>query len=127
MIRWLFVVMLVGHGAIHLLGAAKGLGWAEVAALTQPIEPAVGVVWLIAAVVVVMTGVLLAARQRLWWLAGVAGILISQAVILTSWEDAKAGTVANAVLLVALGYALVSHGPRSYRAEYRRRVQTRAR
>ena len=121
--RWFVVVVLVGHGLIHLLGAAKGFDWAEVEALTQPIEPALGLVWLTAAILVVSTGVLLAARNRRWWVAGTIGVLISQAAILTSWSDAKTGTLANLLLLAALGYTFVSHGPTSYRAEYRRRVQ----
>ncbi|TFD40628.1 hypothetical protein E3T37_05530 [Cryobacterium sp. TMT2-10] len=121
--RWIVVVVLVGHGLIHLLGAAKGFGWAEVKALTEPIEPALGLVWLTAAIAVIATGVLLAARNRMWWVAGTAGVLISQTAILTSWSDAKTGTLANLLLLATLGYTFVSHGPTSYRAEYRRRVQ----
>ncbi|TFC86401.1 hypothetical protein E3T24_06515 [Cryobacterium sp. TmT2-59] len=121
--RWFVVVVLVGHGLIHLLGAAKGFDWAEVEALTQPIEPALGLVWLTAAIVVVSTGVLLAARNRMWWVAGTIGVLISQTAILTSWSDAKTGTLANLLLLATLGYTFVSHGPMSYRAEYRRHVQ----
>jgi len=124
LMRWFVVVILIGHGLLHLLGAAKGLAWAEVATLTEPIAPALGVVWLVAAIALVAAGVLFAARARMWWLAGIAGLVISQAVILTSWSDAKAGTLANVVLLVALGYELASNGPRSYRAEYRRRVAT---
>ena len=120
---WFVVVILVGHGLIHILGAAKGLGWAEVAALAAPINPALGLVWLAAAIAIVATGVLIAARKRLWWVAGVAGVLVSQAVIFTSWSDAKTGTLANLLLLAALVYGFLSHGPRSYRAEYRRRVQ----
>ena len=121
--RWFVVVVLVGHGLIHLLGAVKGFGWAEVEALTEPIEPALGLFWLLAAVVVVTTGVLLAARNRLWWVAGTIGVLISQTAILTSWSDAQTGTLANLLLLAALAYTFVSHGPTSYRAEYRRQVQ----
>lgn len=123
-VRWFVAVILVAHGLIHLLGAAKGLGWAEVTTLAEPIQPAIGAVWLIAALVIVTTGVLLAARKRMWWVAGLVGVLISQAVILTSWSDAKAGTLANLLLLTALGYAFVSNGPTSYRAEYQRRVET---
>ncbi|TFC82086.1 hypothetical protein E3T23_05260 [Cryobacterium cheniae] len=119
-VRWFVAVVLVGHGLIHLLGAAKGLGWAEVATLTEPIQPAIGVAWLFAAIVMVATGVLLAARKQRWWVAGVIGILISQAVILISWSDAKAGTLANLLLFAALGYAFVSNGPMSYRAASRR-------
>ena len=121
-VRWFIVVVVMGHGLIHLLGAAKGLGWAEVAALPEPIGPAMGFAWLTAAAAVVATGVLLAVRNRRWWVAGTAGVVISQAVILTSWNDAKTGTVANVLLLAALGYTLASRGPRSYRAEYQRRT-----
>ena len=123
-VRWFVAVVLVGHGLIHLLGAAKGLGWADVDALTEPIQPAAGVLWLIAAIVMVTTGVLLGARKRMWWVAGVVGVLVSQAVILTSWSDANAGTLANLLLLAALGYAFISTGPTSYRSEYRRLVET---
>ncbi len=121
-VRWFIVVVVLGHGLIHVLGAAKGLGWAEVAALAEPIGPAMGLAWLAAAAAVVATGVLLAARHRRWWVAGSVGVVLSQAVILTSWNDAKVGTVANVLLLAALGYTYASRGPRSYGAEYQRRT-----
>ena len=121
-VRWFVVVVVVAHGLIHLLGAAKGLGWAEVTALPEPISPAMGLAWLAAAGIVVATGLLLAARNRRWWVAATIGAVVSQSVILTSWNDARAGTVANALLICALGHALASRGPSSYRAEYQRRI-----
>jgi hypothetical protein len=51
---------------------------------------------------------------------GAVSLVVSQLVILTSWNDAKAGTAANVVLLVTVGYAFASQGPTSFRAEYRR-------
>ena len=121
-VRWFVVVVVVGPGLIHLLGAAKGLGWAEVAALPEPISRALGAAWLTAAAAVVVTGVLLAARNRRWWVAGALAVVVSQAVILTSWSDARTGTLANVLLLAALGYTLASRGPASYRAEFERRI-----
>lgn len=50
--------------------------------------------------------------------------MASQAVILTAWSDAAAGTAANAVLLIAAGYGYVARGPRSYPDEHQRRVAT---
>ena len=121
-VRWFMVVAMTGHGLIHLLGAAKGLGWAEVASLPEPIGPAMGLVWLVAAAAVVAAAVLLAVRNRGWWVAGIVGLVFSQAVIFTSWSNARVGTVANVVLLVALAYTLASHGPTSFRAECQRRT-----
>jgi len=47
--RITFAVLLVLHGAIHLLGFVKGFGLAEVAALKLPIGATTGVFWLLAA------------------------------------------------------------------------------
>ena len=65
--RFIVVVLLTGHGLIHLLGAAKGFGWAEVNQLSQPIGPAAGVLWLVAAVLVLASAALLATGAPTWW------------------------------------------------------------
>lgn len=63
-VRRIAVVVLVTHGVIHLLGAAKGLGWAEVTRLQEPISTAVGVAWLTAATLILVAAVLLAGAAR---------------------------------------------------------------
>jgi hypothetical protein len=73
-------------------------------------------------VLVVVAGVLLVLRVRWWWVVGGGAVLVSQTVVLTSWNEAKTGTLANAVLLAAVVHGYASKGPRSYRAQYRRRV-----
>jgi hypothetical protein len=120
----LMVVIVTIHGLIHLVGTAKGLGWAAVAELTIPVSPAMGAAWLAVAALVVAAGAAMALRARWWWIVAAVAALASQAVIVTAWSDAAAGTAANAVLLIAAGYGYASRGPRSYRAEYHRRVAT---
>lgn len=120
--RWVVGVVVLLHGLIHLMGAAKGLGWAEVSQLVQPISTGLGAVWLGAAVVTVAAGVLLLARFRWWWMVGAGAVVSSQIVIVTSWADAKVGTLANVLLLVGVIYGWASQGPRGARAEYRRRA-----
>jgi hypothetical protein len=119
-IRWAVVTIVVVHGLIHLLGAAKAFGWADVTQLAEPISTALGMAWLAAAVLLTATGVLLAAQRRWWWIVGAVAALVSQAVIVTSWSDAKAGTLANVVLLAAVGYGVLSQGPTGFRTQYRR-------
>ena len=119
--RWVIGLIVIVHGSIHFLGAAKGLGWAEVAQLAAPISAGMGAVWLAAALGTVTAGVLLLARVRWWWIVGGAAVVISQVAIVTSWSDAKAGTLANVALLGAVVYGWASQGPRGARAEYRRR------
>ena len=124
LVRWAVAVMVVVHGLIHLFGASKGLGWSDVSQLKEPIGTAAGAVWLVAAVLTVGAGVMLAASIRGWWIVGVVAATISQAVIATSWSDAKAGTIANVVVLGAAVYGAAANGPTSFSAEYRRRVAT---
>ena len=121
-VRWIVGIVVVLHGLIHLLGAAKGLDWFPVTQLRQPISSTMGVAWLAAATLLVVAGVMLIRKTRGWWIVGAAAAALSQAVILTSWTDAKAGTVPNLVLLLATGYGFAAQGPKSYGAQYRRRV-----
>ena len=122
--RRVVAFVVVAHGALHLLGAAKGLAWAEVGQLAEPISTGLGAVWLAAAVVTISSGVLLVVRIRWWWIVGAVAVVLSQVVIVTSWADAKAGTIANVVLLVAVIYGWASQGSRGGRAEYRRRASS---
>jgi hypothetical protein len=94
-------VVIVAHGLIHLLGAAKGLGWAQVDQLEEPVSVVGGVAWFVVGVAVVLAGVMLATRHRRFVPAGVIAAIGSQAMILTAWTDARAGTTANVLLLAA--------------------------
>ena len=104
-LRWLLVAVLIGHGLIHLLGAAKGFGWATVSQLHEPIGVAAGILWLLAAALVLTAAALLARGAPTWWWALALGAAVtSQAAIVTSWSDAGAGTLVNLLLVAAAGY-----------------------
>ena len=114
------VAVLAGHGLIHLLGVVKAFGWAEVSELEQPIGPGGGVVWLLAAVLVLASAVLIAAGAPTWWWAvAVLAAVVSQIAIATAWSDAKFGTAANLILLLAAAYGFASLGPGSFHAQFR--------
>jgi hypothetical protein len=122
-LRWTVVAVLAGHGLIHLLGVVKGFGWAGVTQLKQPIGPGVGVIWLLAATLVLATAVLIAAQAPTWWwLVAVLGAVASEVAIVTSWSDAKYGTAANLILLLAAVYGFASLGPTSLHAQFRDRA-----
>ncbi len=93
--KWLLVALFAGHGVLHFLGAAEGLGLADVSALTEPVSRGAGVGWLVAGVGMLVTAVMLAGSSSLWWAAGLSSVLLSQAMILTSWSDARFGTAAK--------------------------------
>jgi hypothetical protein len=113
----LFVVILV-HGLIHLMGFAKAFKYAELSQLTQEIPRPVGLLWLLCALAFVATGALFILRQEAWWWLGAPAVVLSQALILMSWRDAKLGTLANLILVVPLVAAALEARPGSYRNQY---------
>lgn len=121
--RWLFVLFVLLHGMLHLLGFVKAFGLAELSALTQPISRPLGVVWLIAAVLLAATAAALAFSPRTFWLLGLPAVVVSQAVIVPSWSDARAGTIANLIIALVVAWVFFAEGPMGLRAEYRRSVR----
>jgi hypothetical protein len=119
-----FAILLVIHGLIHLLGAAKAFGWAELPQLTQPISPAFGVLWVVSALLFLAAAVSLFVWPRGWWAIGAIAVVVSMIVIVPSWTDAKIGALANAVVLVGVVFGFLSQGPVSLRAEYDQDVET---
>lgn len=100
--RWIVAVVLGVHAVIHLMGVAKAFGYAELPQLTQPISRAWGMAWLVAAGLVGVAAVMVAAGARHTWMAAGLAALVSQTVIVSSWRDAWAGTIANVVLLLVV-------------------------
>ena len=121
--RWVFAVIIALHGLIHLMGPAKAFGYADLPQLAQPISRGVGVVWLAAAVLTLAAVVALFVWPRGWWMIGAAALVVSQAVIFSSWSDAKFGTLANILLLAGVAYGYFTQGPASFRAQFDRDVR----
>jgi hypothetical protein len=117
-----FASLLVVHGLIHLLGAAKAFGWAELGQLTQPISPAFGALWFVSVLLFLATATALFAWPRGWWAIGAAAVAVSMFVILRSWTDANVGALANALVFFGVVFGFLSQGPFSLRAEYDRDV-----
>ncbi|MGL5819384.1 MAG: DUF6544 family protein [Phycicoccus sp.] len=123
-VTWTVVGVLGIHGAVHLIGAAKGFGWAEVAQLGSPTTVTGGAGWLAAGVLVLVAAAMVAVgAPRWWWVVAATAAVVSQAMVLTAWDDAKAGTVANVVLGLVAGYGLLTTGPPSAEARWRAAAQ----
>lgn len=66
----------------------------------QPITKANGVLWLAATLFYIVTAIVLFLRLDWWWMLAITALLISQYLIISSWSDARFGTVANGVILL---------------------------
>ena len=110
-------VLLVLHGLTHLLGPAKAFGWATVSQLRQPIAPAGGVLWLIAALLLVGAAIALLLGTP-WWYLALPGVVLSQVMIIQSWGDARFGTLANLVIVVPALIMALDARPGSFRSRF---------
>ena len=123
MMRWFVAILLIAHGLIHMMGFAKAFGYAELPQFTQPVSRELGLLWLAAGLLVMASAVLLVASPRSVWFVGAVALVTSQAVILTAWHDAWAGTAANVVMLLLVALGWFTEGPRSFRAQFERDVE----
>jgi hypothetical protein len=118
--RIAFAILLALHGLIHLIGPTKAFGWANVTQLRQPISPTSGILWLIAAVLLVSGAVAVATHARWWWYLALPGALLSQWLIMQVWSDAKFGTLANIIVAVPLLLLALDARADSFRSQFAR-------
>ncbi|HBV88391.1 MAG TPA: hypothetical protein DEF42_17510 [Desulfosporosinus sp.] len=108
--KYFFAVVMVLHGLIHLMGGVNELGLSKIEGLSAQtlvpisefIKPLLGVLWLLAVAVFLVAAVGLVTGQP-WWKAVAAGAaILSQILVIIWWPAAKVGTVANALVIIAL-------------------------
>ena len=116
--RIVLALVIALHGLIHLLGPAKAFGWADVSQLRAPIAPAVGLLWLAAAALLIAAAAALVLRTPWWWYPALPGVVLSQALIVAAWGDAKCGTLANVVVAIPLLVAVLDARPSSFRSRF---------
>ena len=106
--KYIFVAVLVIHGLIHLLGFTKAFGLAQPPQLQAAISRPMGILWLAAALLLTVSAGTVLLAVRWWWVPAAFGVVLSQVLIFTAWNDAKAGTIANIILLFPIVVAALS-------------------
>lgn len=101
MFRLCIVILLLIHGAIHLLGLVHAFQWWPLAMMTKPITRGIGVVWGATAVLMVVPAILLLVHDRRWWMIAAVAVMVSQFLLIRQWHDARFGTIANVLVLLA--------------------------
>ncbi len=122
-----FLLILLIHGLIHLMGFVKALGLAEIEQLSRPISKPLGWVWLLTALLFMATFLFFLLKKEAWPALAIMTIIISQILIFTVWTDAKYGTIANMIILLAavIGWASINF-ENSYEKDVRAAMQATA-
>ena len=102
MFKIFVVILLFIHGIIHLLGFVKAYQLAEINQLTQSISKPIGLLWLIALILFLAAAIQLISNHNLWWITALIALILSQVLIILVWQDAKFGTIANIIILLAV-------------------------
>lgn len=98
--RELLLVLISVHGLLHVLGFVKAFKLARLDQMPHPITRFNGILWLIAACLVVTTGLLFYFFVAGWWIVGLVSVAVSEYVIIKDWEDAGLGTTLNILILM---------------------------
>lgn len=113
--KTIIIILLVIHGLIHLLGFTKAFNLAAVEQLTLPITKTSGVLWLLATLLFLAAALLFFPDKSFWWMPAVLAVGLSQYLIFGSWQDAKFGTIANVIILLA---GIVAYGTWHFSGQY---------
>lgn len=99
-----FALILIAHGLIHGVGLRTATRRS--------------VLWVVAGLGFVAAGALVLAGWRGWWIAAAPTLMLSQALIISAFRDAKLGTIVNVVVLIPLALAAADLRPGSLRSRY---------
>lgn len=101
------IIIFVIHGILHLVGFFKAFHKTEVIKLVGYISKPMGLLWFVAALLFLLVAILLIFNKHGWAFFAIAAVVLSQTLIIMSWQDAKWGTILNIFILlisvVALG------------------------
>jgi hypothetical protein len=104
------VVLLIIHGLLHLVGFTNLLKIASTAQFTGKTIVALpafatkanGMLWLISCLLFIVAAVFYIQHDQSWWMFGLIALIISQLLIVVYWKDARAGTIVNIIVLLAV-------------------------
>jgi hypothetical protein len=119
MIRIVFSLVIFLHGLIHLFGFVKEWKLTQVKQLTGEtlislsgsLSKITGILWLITCLLFITSAATYLLRKEWWWMIAIIAIVVSQVLIIIYWRDAKFGTIANVIILIAV---IFSYGAWSF-------------
>ena len=120
MLKYLFAFIMLVHGLIHFMGFAKVFNYGNITQISKEISKPSGLLWLLTAFLFIAATILFLVKKDAWIFVGFAAVIISQILIFSVWKDAKFGTIANIVIIVAV---VLNWGSYSFEKDYQKDVK----
>ena len=102
MIKGIFIFITLIHGLIHFMGFAKAYGYGNITQLTKEIFKPMGVLWFSTGLLFIICIALYLLKKDSWVYFALIAVVLSQILIINSWQDAKFGTIANVIILIVI-------------------------
>lgn len=101
MFKYVIGLLMGFHSLIHFIGFAKAFEYRNIPVLSAISRP-MGVLWFITAILFIAAIISLLTGHSSWWMFALTATLISELVIINSWQDAKMGTIINMLVLLMI-------------------------
>ena len=118
--KYLLAFIILIHGLIHFTGFAKAFNYGDITQISKEISKPLGMLWLLTGFLFIAATIILLVKKDAWIFFGLTAVIISQILIFTVWKDAKFGTIANIIILVA---AVLSWGSYHFEKGYQKDVK----
>ncbi|AVR46348.1 hypothetical protein C7S20_14335 [Christiangramia fulva] len=92
------------------MGFLKAFHFSEISGISLSISKTEGFFWLLASLIFIGSEILFLVKISWWPFVAMAGILLSQILIIINWSDAKFGTILNIFLLILIIPAIGKFG-----------------
>jgi hypothetical protein len=99
-VKYLFAVVVIIHGLIHLVGYSRSFHYSEIKNITESVSKPVGLLWMLSCMLFIATAILFLLQKDYWWMLAISAVVLSQVVILTNWKNAKYGSIMNILILL---------------------------
>lgn len=100
MLKYIFIFITLIHGLIHFMGFAKAYGYGNITQLTKEISKPLGLLWFSTALLFIICIALYLLKKDSWVYFALIAVILSQILIINSWQYAKFGTIANVIILL---------------------------
>jgi hypothetical protein len=120
MLKTIFIFITLIHGLIHFMGFSKAFSYGNITQLTKEISKPTGLVWFLTAILFIICVALYLLKKDSWIYFALIAVVLSQILIINSWQDAKFGTIANVIILLFL---IIGFFQIKFKNEYKNEVK----